>query len=212
MPVRCTIHSSDVSTSLVSSLFGTTRAGRAEPTPRTQERMEAGVTARETSRSGLRTRRARGGGDARFISWASSESRLGRPRMRGHWAEAVGLGDHFANLAEKLLPHHVIPQFDRASVALSVGAAMGLDDDAVKPEEDAAAGPRPHFRPQRRERLAREQKTDSRHKAIAHRVADVLAELPAVPSAVFSAMLPVKPSVTKTSTAPLPRSSPSTNP
>ncbi len=82
------------------------------------------------------------------------------------------------NLAEKFLPHHVIPQFDRARVALGVGAAMGLDDDAVKPQEDAAAGPRPHFRPQRRERLAREQKADSRHKAIAHRVAYVLAELP----------------------------------
>src|SRR5208283_4512368 len=124
MPVRCTIHSSDVSTSLASSLFGTTRAGRAAPTPRTQERMEAGGTARETSRSRLRTRRARGGGDARFMRWASSESRLGRRRMHGHWAEAVGLADHFPNLAEKFLPHHVIHQFDRASVALGVGAAM----------------------------------------------------------------------------------------
>ena len=34
----------------------------------------------------------------------------------------------------------------------------------------------------------------------------------AVPSAVFSAMLPAKPSVTKTSTVPLPKSSPSTKP
>src|SRR5271170_1578839 len=108
MPVRCTIHSSDVSTSLVSSQFGTTRAGSAAPTPRTQERTEAETMGCEISRSGLRRRRGRSGGDARFMRWTFSKSRLGRPRTRGHGLEAVGLGDHFANFAEQFLSHHVI--------------------------------------------------------------------------------------------------------
>src|SRR5271156_42696 len=145
MPVRCTIQWSEVSTSLVSSLFGTARAGRAAPTPRTQERIEADAIAREISGPGC-GRRARGGGDARFMRRAISVSRLGGARRRGHWAEAVGLGDHFPDFAEEFLPHHVIAQFHRAGVALGIRAAMSLDDDAVKPEEDAAAGARPHFR------------------------------------------------------------------
>ena len=65
--------------------------------------------------------------------------------------------------AEQFLTHHVIAQFHRAGVAFGVRAAMGLDDDAVKSQEHAAACPRTHFRAQSRKRLAREQEADLRH-------------------------------------------------
>ena len=47
MPVRCTIHSSDVSTLVASSAFDTMRAGSAAPTPRTQARIEAVAAPRD---------------------------------------------------------------------------------------------------------------------------------------------------------------------
>ena len=81
--------------------------------------------------------------------------------MGGRGAEAVGVANHFANLAEQFLTHHVIAQFHGAGVALGVRAAMGLDDDAVKPQEHAAAGARPHLGAQRFERRAREKGADA---------------------------------------------------
>ena len=78
MPVRCTIHSSDVSTFVASSAFETARAGSAEPTPRTQARIEAGARPCELPVRGVRGRRTRGGGDARFMSVGFSVIKTGR--------------------------------------------------------------------------------------------------------------------------------------
>src|ERR1700722_8387686 len=55
---------------------------------------------------------------------------------------------------------------------------MSLDDDAVKPQKDAAAGPRTHFGAHRGDRLAGEQEADAGHKILAHGFAHVLTELP----------------------------------
>jgi hypothetical protein len=66
--VRCTIHSSDVSTLDASSVFETARAGNAAPTPRTQARIEAGAPTRDAFGSGRRARGTLSGGDARLMS------------------------------------------------------------------------------------------------------------------------------------------------
>src|SRR5271165_6267782 len=154
MPVRCWIHASDVSTRCASSALVTMRAGSAAPTPRTRER------------------RMRVMERARFGSLGG-----GRMRMRRGGAGGVGLRDHFTNLAEQFLAHHVVAQFDGAGISFGVGAAMGLDDDAVKPKKHAPAGPRAYFLAQSLERLAREHKPDAGHQAVAHRVTQVVAEL-----------------------------------
>src|SRR5271165_7501102 len=146
MPVRCWIHSSDVSIRCASSALVTMRAGSAAPTPRTQERR---TDVMERTRSG-----SLGGG---------------RMRMRRGGAGGVGLRDHFTNLPEQFLAHHIVAQFDGAGISFGVGAAMGLDDDAVKPEKDASAGARAHFLAQSLQRLASEHKADARHEAVAHR-------------------------------------------
>ncbi len=102
----------------------------------------------------------------------------------------------------------------RAAKPFGVGAAMALDDDAVQAEEDAAIDlARIHLVAQASGR--RRARTDSRSAPdgrASWRRADSRAIWRAVPSAVFSAILPAKPSVTTTSTVPLPMSSPSTKP
>src|ERR1700678_2055303 len=55
---------------------------------------------------------------------------------------------------------------------------MSLDDDAVKPQKDAAAGPRAYFGAHRGDRLAGEQEADARHEIVAHGLAHILTELP----------------------------------
>src|SRR6516162_2331470 len=54
---------------------------------------------------------------------------------------------------------------------------MGLDDDAVKPKEHAAADARAHLSAQRCQGLTGEDEADARHEAVAHRVPQILGEL-----------------------------------
>src|ERR1700722_6161028 len=160
MPVRWTIHSADVSTVVSSSAFETARAGSAEPAPRTQARIEAGPPPRDASDSGPRERRTLGGGEARLMGGSFPWLRLGGGRTRGHRTETVRVGDHLSNLAEQFLTHHVIRQFHGAGVAFGVRAAMSLDDNAVKPQKDAA-GRRAHLGAQRGDRLVGEEEPDA---------------------------------------------------
>src|SRR5580693_1985925 len=99
MPVRCTIHSSEVSTFVASSAFETTRAGSAAPEPHTQARIKPGARSRGASDPRPRARRSIGGGDARLMSGDSPWSRLGDARTRGRGTETVGVSDHFPDLA-----------------------------------------------------------------------------------------------------------------
>ena len=115
---------------------------------------------------------------------------------------------------EQPVADHVVAKLDGRRKALVVGAAMALHDDAVQAEEHAAIGlAHVHLLAQPVEGALGEDIADPRHQRAAHRgLADRTAIWRAVPSAVFSAMLPAKPSVTTTSTVPLPMSSPSTKP
>ena len=103
---------------------------------------------------------------------------------------------------------------DRGGEAFRIGAAVALDDDAVEPEKDPAIGSaRIHALAQLRESLTREQIADAWCRACcAIALRRYWPIWRAVPSAVLSAMLPAKPSVTTTSTLPWPMSSPSTKP
>src|SRR5260370_40443005 len=56
--------------------------------------------------------------------------------------------------------------------------ARGGWEAAVKLDSTPAAGARPHLAAQRRQRLARKEEADARHEAVAHGVAQILAELP----------------------------------
>src|SRR6185437_1624385 len=107
MPVRCTIHSSDVSTFVASSAFETARAGNAAPDPRTQARI-VGARPRDASGLGSRARRSTDGGAARLMSGSFRGSGLGGARTRRAGAKTVGLDDHFPNLAKQFLTNHVI--------------------------------------------------------------------------------------------------------
>src|SRR6185437_9285168 len=55
---------------------------------------------------------------------------------------------------------------------------MSLDDDAVKSQENPAAGARAHFGAHCGDRLAGEQEAYSRHEIVVHGVAHILTELP----------------------------------
>src|SRR5271165_5967167 len=103
MPERCAIHSSVVSTILESSSLVRIRAGSAPPTPRTQERRVDDVIRRWVPASGADSLR-RGCGRA----------------------DVVGLSDHFPNLAEQFLAHHVIAELNGAGVGVGLRPAMGL--------------------------------------------------------------------------------------
>src|SRR5579863_8759031 len=117
MPVRCSIHSSDVSIRSASSAFESMRLGRQAPTPRTTERSFKSVMKGGVPKGAANSRRrCRGGGRSDF----------------------VGLPDHFANFSEQFLTDHVVADLDRAGEALGVRPAMTLDDDAVKAEKNAA--------------------------------------------------------------------------
>ena len=106
-------------------------------------------------------------------------------------------------------------RLDGAGKAQCVRAAVALHYHAVEPKKHAAIGaarvhlPRAARNAPRGEQCARARRTANAVSALAQKVRDSAC---AVPSAVFSATLPVKPSVTTTSTEPVPMSSPSTKP
>ncbi len=120
-----------------------------------------------------------------------------------------------ADLVEEAVGRHVDGDADGVGEAERVGAAMALHRDAVEAEEDGAvvaprdrARSRSLFSARRAKQIA-----DARESANAGRPrAGSRHRACAVPSAVFSATLPVKPSVTTTSTVPAAMSSPSTKP
>src|SRR3984885_884472 len=157
MPVRCSIHSSDVSIRSASSAFESMRLGRQAPTPRTTERSFKSVMKGGVPKGAANSRRrCRGGGRSDF----------------------VGLPDHFANFSEQFLADHVVADLDRAGEALGVRPAMTLDDDAVKAEKNAAVdASRVHLVAQGAKRVAGEPISQPRSPRLAYRVAHVLAEL-----------------------------------
>src|SRR5579863_2925550 len=111
MPVRCWIHSSDVSTILASSALVSTLSGRKAPTPRTTERsleMVMGSAILSLTPLGIDLK-----------GWRKMGARL------------IRLCNHFPNLTKQLVPHHVIADLDRPGEPLRVGPAVALDDDAV---------------------------------------------------------------------------------
>ena len=119
-----------------------------------------------------------------------------------------------SDLGQELVADHAIAKLDGGGKAFGVGSAVAFDDDAVEAEKDAAIGLGAG------RALAQlpgtpSARTDSRSRAPSERLMALRRYSPiwrAVPSAVLSAMLPAKPSVTTTSTVPLPMSSPSTKP
>ena len=104
MPVRCSIHSSEVSTRSASSAFDNTRFGQSRRRRRARQNevsmsvMEGGVPGGAADSR----RRGRGGGRPRF----------------------VGLPDHLADFSEQFLTDHVVADLDRAGEALGVRPAM----------------------------------------------------------------------------------------
>ena len=134
----------------------------------------------------------------------------GRPRRSPSLRCAC---ERLADLGEQLVAHHVVAEIDRVGEAFGIGAAVALDDDAVEAEEDAAVGlARIHLVAERAEGAARQTGSRAWPRRCGSSRAEILAIWRAVPSAALSAMLPANPSVTTTSTVPLPMSSPSTKP
>ena len=109
---------------------------------------------------------------------------------------------------------HVDGHVERAGKAEGIGAAMAFHHHAVQAQENPAiGGARIELAAQRFERAARQHRAKPRQQRTPERAAQKIRSTSlAVPSAVFSAILPVKPSVTTTSTVPLAISSPSTKP
>src|ERR1700712_4489385 len=106
MPVRCTIQSSDVSTTLSISRLVITRFGSAAPKPRTTERIILVIPCR---------------------------SRCFRPDGRQSLG-VISLEIVFYFLSKAIFGH-VIADIDGGCEGLRRGAAMALDDDAVEAEK-----------------------------------------------------------------------------
>ena len=136
------------------------------------------------------------------------------------WAAgaAGAAGDRRASsIADRLVESvgdHVDGDADRVGEADRVGAAMALHDDAVEPEQDGAVvaariGPAADLL----QRVARHEVAEPGDPRGPERAAQEFGDRASpCPSAVLSATLPVKPSVTTTSTVPAGMSSPSTKP
>src|SRR6478735_1098559 len=150
MPVRWTIHSSDVSTTSSMSRLVITRFGSAAPNPRTTERIIL-----------LKPRRSCG-----F-----------RPD-RGQPLGMILLKIVFYFLIEAILGH-VVADLDGGSDAFGIGAAMALDDDAVEAEEDAAVHTaRIHLFAQHVEGALGEEVADLGKQRARHCSAQILTDLP----------------------------------
>src|SRR5262245_39571391 len=119
MPVRCTIHSSEVSTTPSKSVFFMMRRGSAEPIPRTTDQITPEPLLPELLR-GIRRRDS--------LDGLACQRRLAR-------MEAVEIG---LDARQKLVAHHVVAELDGRRKAFVVGAAMAFYDDAVEAEEHAA--------------------------------------------------------------------------
>src|SRR5581483_1628198 len=133
---------------------------------------------------------------------APRNATLGGPGGRQRGSDLLIARQRLIDLGKQVVAGHVVSAIDGGCKTLGIGAAVTLDDHAVEPEEDAAIGlARIHL-------LAQCEKCQVRLMA-ARRYCPICR---AVPSAVLSAILPAKPSVTTTSTVPLPMSSPSTKP
>src|SRR6478735_4733561 len=109
MPVRWTIHSSDVSTTSSMSRLVITRFGSAAPNPRTTERI---------------------------IFTKPRRSCSFRPDRRQPFGMIL-LQVVFYFLIEAILGH-VVADLDGRRNAFGIGATMALDDNAVQAEEHAA--------------------------------------------------------------------------
>src|SRR5690606_22338718 len=107
MPVRWTIHSSDVSTMLSKSAFFMMRRGKAEPIPRTTDLIKM-----------------------LFLVVFHGVSRHDFLRVPGVEQVEVGLYP-----VKQPVSHHVVAKLDRRGKALVVGAAMALHHEAVETEE-----------------------------------------------------------------------------
>ena len=107
MPVRWTIHSSDVSTVCASSALVTTRL-----------RQIGAAAEHNGTHNGHEAAPAPTGGS------------------RAPWVMAKSLAD----LGEEVVADHVIADIDGDREPLCIGAAMAFDNDAIKPQENAAIG------------------------------------------------------------------------
>ena len=136
MPVRCTIHSSEVSTDRRQFGVGDDALGQAGADA-AHDRTKSCSVHEGAFPKGLRFKVTAGAavGARASLAWR----------------------DHVADLAEQFLAHHVVADLDRAGEALGVRPAMTLDDDAVKAEKHAAVDPAGvHLVAQRAKGVARE--------------------------------------------------------
>src|SRR5215207_3816139 len=112
MPVRWTLHSSEVSTRPSKSAFFMMRRGKAEPIPRTTDLIKM-----------------------LFLVVLLGDARHDLLWVPGMEQVQVGLDP-----VEQPVSHHVVAKFHCGSKTLVVGAAMALHHEAVEAEEHASVG------------------------------------------------------------------------